>query len=188
MKGTNYVDLYKIPLISQDGKYRMQFIQPLIDHLKNLSVKTLSDFITFFRNDNYYLTKDISKCVKNTIQSYNEKNLNNQINWFESRPFNQTDLFEKNILINRIVIDYDENFKDSLKAYNLEHPNLVSNPLEFNQKLQELIDQVKAQVKKKDLTDLILSSLYNQTTGFDIFSERQFDSNVEFFLPLKPIF
>ena len=188
LKGTNYVDLYKTPLVSQDGKYRMQLIQPQIDYLHiNRSVKTLSDFITFFRNDNHYLNKDINKCVKNTIRSYNENNPNNPINWFESRPFDQTDLFEKNILINRIAVDYDENLKDSIKAYNLEHPNLVSNPSEFNQKLQKLIDQVKVQAKKKDFAELILSSLYNQTSGFDIFSERQFD-NVEFYPPLKPIF
>lgn len=132
--------------ITKDRKYMGKVIKPIILFLNCYGVNKYQDFYQLLKN--YELkSKDISSMIIDFINYINSNGKLAKINWFKIRELKKSNSGEKNIIMNRLALEYPNEFIGFVYSY-------MSTIRPRDSNINILMDQFRSSIdvleKKKD--------------------------------------
>lgn len=134
-----------------DRYYMLEMLKPNIDFLENLGITDLQNFIESFKKLGYKTDniKDFIKDFQLFITTSNVKKNWQPINWMRERELTKANFGEKNIIINRLAIQYPEEFLTFSRNYTFHKCISTVSQENFIQEIDFKIKQLQNTIKNK---------------------------------------
>lgn len=132
--------------ISKDRFYMAEMIKPIILFLDHFGICNYQNFYQLLHSYNFK-SNDINEMIEEFRDYINTYKVNCQIEWIKKRELKKSNYGEKNIILNRLAIEYPNEIIDfilyfaSKKLKNCSNIEILVN--EFRSKINTLKNQVQ---------------------------------------------
>lgn len=173
-KFDNSIESYmqnKIDLENSDRCYMAQQIKPSVDYLYRHGIRYNQDFAKLFKKYKFK-SKEITNFVQNFQLFINTRTNKPKIFWLRKRELTKANFGEKNIIINRLVHEYN----DIVHVFLIHHfcynfPNTQNLNL-FIQDFESKVKEVVKQSEQKQNDNSSNNSNSSENENIEIVGER----------------
>lgn len=132
--------------ISKDRYYMAEMIKPNILFLDHYGISNYQNFYQLLHSYNFK-SNDINEMITEFKDYINSYNLNCQIEWIKKRELKKSNNGEKNVILNRLAVEYSNEIIDFILYFASKKLNNCSNieilVKEFKSKINTLKNQVQ---------------------------------------------
>lgn len=136
-----------------DRHYQLKMMNPIVQYLDQNGIHEYEDFILLLKN-NGFRSCDIHKLIDDFQVYINaSKSINNKINWIKHRELQKSNAGEKNIILNRLAIEFPNEILFFTNDYLIRNFPSKTNKNTFIQEFRSKIEhlnntrQIKAFLK-----------------------------------------
>lgn len=136
--------------VKKDRFYMAEMMKPIIIYLDKFGVKNYQDFYHLMHNYGFR-SNDFTDMITEFKDFINSINTNSKIEWIKKRELKKSNYCEKNIILNRLVVEYQHEMIEFFKIYAFKKMNgsinaeLLLN--DFKAKISEINNQITKQIQ-----------------------------------------